>query len=338
MANRPVSVVPLHELADGQEADLFVLLAHKEECRTRDGKPYWRVTFRDAKRTVTFPLWAESPLATECRETWTAGDCYKLRAVLRNTTFGPQLDIKKIRLATDDDRADGYDPLAFVPQSRFSISEMYESLLALVRTEITTRELADLVLAILTQHRVLLHDVAGGTHHHDFRGGLLEHTLSVARNAVLLADKYRELYPHVFTAEARDVAIAAAVLHDMGKLEELSTSAAGTEFTAVGELVGHIVLSRDLIRAEAAKHRLPGGLLLRLEHAVLAHQGTAEWGSPKRPMTLEALIVYYAAELDARFQMMVEAIERDTSDGPLTGKQNALKQRVYRGPTGERSD
>ena len=93
----PAPVVPLSELAEGQEADFFALLSEKQELTTRDGKPYFRVSFRDARREVGFPIWSDSPLAAACRNEWAVGEFYKLRAMLRQTNYGPQLEIRKIR-------------------------------------------------------------------------------------------------------------------------------------------------------------------------------------------------------------------------------------------------
>ena len=82
-------IMPLCELAEGQEADFFALLTEKQELKTRDGKPYHRVTFRDAGREVGFPIWADSPLADSCRNEWTPGQFFKMRAVLRQEKRGP---------------------------------------------------------------------------------------------------------------------------------------------------------------------------------------------------------------------------------------------------------
>ena len=79
------SLTPLGDLTNGQEADFFALLAGKEELTTRDGKPYHRVTFRDAAREVSFPIWNDTSWSTVCREQWTVGEFYKLRALYRET-------------------------------------------------------------------------------------------------------------------------------------------------------------------------------------------------------------------------------------------------------------
>ena len=98
-------VVVLSEMQHGQEADLFVLMTVKEELTTRDGKPYFKVGFRDHGREVSFPIWHDSPWATDCREPWQPGTFYKLRAVYRDTNYGPQLDLRKIREVSTADRS-----------------------------------------------------------------------------------------------------------------------------------------------------------------------------------------------------------------------------------------
>src|SRR5437588_1751272 len=106
VATRNKSIVQLSEMINSQEADLFVLMTGKEELRTRDGKPYYKIGFRDHAREVSFPIWHDSPWGVECREQWKPGTFYKLRAVYRETTYGPQLDIRKIREVC---QADGDD-------------------------------------------------------------------------------------------------------------------------------------------------------------------------------------------------------------------------------------
>src|SRR5688572_3651357 len=118
MSPRLLPLVLLSELVDGQEADVFALLSAKSEATTRDGKPYWRISFRDASREVSFPIWSDSAFSDTCRQ-WQVGQCYKLRTIYCETKFGPQLDIKKIRLVTTEDKADGFDAWSFLPRSKF---------------------------------------------------------------------------------------------------------------------------------------------------------------------------------------------------------------------------
>ena len=103
-------IVAMADLASGEEGDFFALIAEKQTLLTKDGKPYYRVTFRDARRDCSFPIWSDAPLADACRDEWTVGEFYKLRALYRETNYGPQLEIRKIRAVEPSDEADGFSP------------------------------------------------------------------------------------------------------------------------------------------------------------------------------------------------------------------------------------
>jgi 3'-5' exoribonuclease len=135
--------------------------------------------------------------------------------------------------------------------------------------------------------------------------------------------------------------IAGAILHDIGKLKEIEQQSGGAVYTSAGALIGHLVQGRDIVREAAA--RLNGATrhddgaplndetLLRLEHIIVSHQRLPEWGSPKPPMTPEALIVHYADDLDAKYNMMYFVLRDNTEPGSLTSKKNVLFQQVYKG-------
>jgi 3'-5' exoribonuclease len=322
----------LAELTTGQEADFFALLSRKEEMATREGKPYWRVTFRDARRQVSFPVWDNSPWAVECRDRWTPGAFYKLRAMYRETSYGGQLDIRKIREVAEADTADGFDPAMCLPQSRFEPRAMMEELLALGREKIPPGPLQQLVQSILSAHQdLLLRLPAARRNHHACAGGWLEHTLSVTRTATFLAEKYAQLYPDLQPPLDVGMVVAGAILHDIGKLRELDPQPELAAYTAEGELIGHILLGRDIVREAAAGVPLPSDMLLRLEHLILSHQRLPEWGSPKPPMTPEALLVHYADDSDAKFAIMAGILRDDVTPGLMTSDKNLLRQKVYRG-------
>ena len=326
------TTVALADLVQGQEADFFALLAAKEELTTRDGKPYFRVTFRDARREVSFPIWGDTTWAAACRDQWTVGEFYKLRAQYRETNYGPQLEIRKIRLVKPEDAADGFDPAMCLPRSRFDPQAMYNELMEIAEHSILDAQLSAFVRAILEQYREVLLELPAAKHnHHAYLGGYLEHVLNVARSCVYLAEKYADLYADVQPPLEKDLIVAGGVLHDIGKVRELAATPTGAEYTASGSLIGHILQGRDILRETAAEHPLEEETLLRLEHIVVAHQRLAEWGSPKPPMTPEALIVHYADDMDAKLQMMMAALAEDKTEGPLTSSRNPLRQRIFRG-------
>ncbi|MEN6558111.1 MAG: HD domain-containing protein [Thermoguttaceae bacterium] len=327
-----MSIATLSELSSGQEADLFLLMTAKEELKTKQGKPYFRVGFRDGAREVSFPIWGDSPWAADCRDAWNPGTFYKIRAVYLETSFGPQLEIRKIREATDADVADGFDPTACLPKSRFEPEAMFDELLTIAR-DIRNPALRKLVESLLTDHREqILKHPAARRNHHAFVGGLLEHSLSVARTCVYLADKYADYYPDLKPPLDKDLVVAGGILHDIGKLREMRQRPEGAEHTPEGSLIGHILIGRDMVREAASRMSdLDSDVLLRLEHLIIAHQGRPDWGSPKLPMTPEALLVHYADDLDAKYAMMVGVLRDDTTPGPVTSRKNILMQAVYRG-------
>jgi 3'-5' exoribonuclease len=331
MATRPIPIIPLSQVLEGQEADMFVLLVAKSEGTTRDGKPFWRVTFRDAGREVSFPVWNDSAFSEACKNEWKVGTCYKLRAVYAETKFGPQLDIRKIRPVTSEDKAEGFDEWSFVPRSKFDPAAMFTELVALAEREIAEPGLRDLTTNLLNEHKLTLLTLpAARRNHHAFVGGFLEHVLSVTGNAVFLADKYSRDYPELNPPLSRDLVIAGAILHDIGKVWELKTTPAGAEYTAAGELIGHVLLGRDMVRAAAVRHSLSPEIMLRLEHIIVSHQRLPEWGAPKPPMTPEALLVHFADDVDAKFQTALAALA-ESGDDAFTTNRNPLGYRIFRG-------
>jgi 3'-5' exoribonuclease len=192
--------------------------------------------------------------------------------------------------------------------------------------------LRKLVDSILTKYRdEILTFPAARHNHHAFIGGLLEHTLSVTRTSMFLADKYAEYYPDMQPPLNKSMVVAGAILHDIGKLREYDCRPEGAAFSAAGALIGHILLGRDIVREAAAELNLEADTLLRLEHIIVAHQRLPEWGSPKPPMTPESLLVHYADDIDAKYHMMAAILKNDANPGPVTSKKNVLMQHVYKG-------
>lgn len=326
-----IKLVRLCDLSNGEEADTFALLSSKTEATTREGKPYLRVTFRDAVREVSFPIWNESAWSAAARGEWQVGEFYKLRAIFRQTNFGPQLDIRKIRAVLPTDAEDGFDPKDCQPRTRFDPAAMFAQLLSLADQELQHVPLKDLTKELLIEHReVLLGLPAARRNHHAFAGGFLEHVLSATRNAIFLADKYGRDYDDLVPPLCRDLVIAGAILHDIGKVQELQATPGGAEYSLVGELLGHILLGRDMVRDKALELNFSGEMLLRLEHIIVSHQRLAEWGSPKPPMTPEAMLVHFADDCDAKFHTLYTAL-LEPGTTPFTSSKNPLQYKIFRG-------
>jgi len=327
-----MEVKTLSTMTPDEIADVFVLIIKKDSLVTRQGKPFYKVTFRDELKEVSVPVWHDSQLWEDCQNRWQVGKYYKVRGSIQQTKFGEQLQIAIIREANEDDFDEGFSPEKYSPRSKFDPEEMYDELLELVKENTTSETLLELTLTILEENaEALLSHPAAKSNHHAFHGGLLEHTLSVTKTAVYLAEKYSTSHPEMQPPLNVGLVVCGAALHDIGKLRELDTDSLETVYSPQGHLIGHLLLGRDIVRETAAKlEDIDPVMLLRLEHLIIAHQRLPEWGSPKEPATPEALLVHYADDIDAKFQIMSEILEKDTTEEPLTTHQNVLRTALYK--------
>jgi len=338
MSKPKPAVVPLHQLRAGQPADFFALLAEKIRGTTRDGKPYYTCRFRDLRRTAEAKVWADSPLFAECEADWQPGMMFKVRgAYTEHEKYGPQVELHQVRPVRDEDRADGFREADLVERSRFDSDAMLADLRTLAEAEIKDVPLRQLVLALLDRHAdALKHLPAHPRTFYPFPGGWLEHTLSVVRSAMMLADKYATHYPELTPPLNRDLVAAGAVLHDIGRAAEFAVGDPGLppEPTVPGHLFGHLFLGRDLVR-DAARDvpDLNPELLTLLEHVVVSHLTRPEWGSPRLPAIPEVLILHHADDLDAKFEMFARCLTRDSADGPLTDRDPVLGKQLLKGRT-----
>ncbi len=333
MVKSKPAAVQLCEMKEGQTADCFVLLVQKDARQTRAGKPFFSLMMRDRARKVTVPIWNDSEFFAACEHEWQPGQFFKVRGTFRNTEWGPQLEIERIRAAGDQDRDDGFDPANFSQRTQFDPDKMFRELVDTAEEHIADRPLRKLVLLLLSRYEQGVRTIPAATHnHHAFVGGFLEHVLSVTRTAVYLADKYTDYYADLTPPISKSLVVAGAILHDIGKLRELDTTGAQPVYSVEGRLLGHMILGRDIVREEAKGiDGLTAQTLLLLEHIIAAHQGQREWGAVVEPHTVECLLVHYADDLDAKVNMMVQALAKDTGAGPFTSRENPLRRHVFKG-------
>lgn len=326
-------VVKLSELAPDQFADSFVLLADKKQGMTRDGKPYYSCRFRDARRVVTVMIWSDDPLYNPCAQEWQEGQSFKVRGTYQaSEKYGPQLKLVQIRVAQDSDRAEGFDPDELVEHSRFHPADMLAELRQLAEQHIADEPLRKLVLTLLERHAGPLSRLpATPERFHPFRGGLLEHILSVTKSCLWLADRYATYYAELHPPLNRDLVVAGAMLHDLGRVVELEEDLSGSQPTVPGKLFGHLLLGRDLVRDAAREQGDVHPELVRLlEHLIVSHLTLPEWGSPRLPMIPEVLILHHADDLDAKLEMYARCLSRDRSPGPFTDRDPSLGKQLLK--------
>ncbi|MBI3411233.1 MAG: HD domain-containing protein [Planctomycetes bacterium] len=334
MAKPKSPVVRLSEMTPGQSGDFFVLLAERVRGARKDGKPFYSCRFRDTGRSAAFMAWSDGPWFETCEKDWREGQFYKIRGAYdEHKVYGAQIDIGNIRPVTDDDRAGGFDPLEFVDKSRYDPEAMYQELWSIAETHIADMPLRRLALTILTRTAKQLKRVPATTRHfHPFAGGLLEHVLSVTHTCIHLVDKYAAHYGDLEPPLNRDLVVAGAMLHDIGRCVEFEGEVTNVQRSVAGHLLGHLFLGRDLVRDTARElGDINPDLLQLLEHIIVTHLNLPEWGSPKLPLIPECLIVHHADDLDAKLEMYMRCLERDLEPGAFTVRDPALGRQLYKG-------
>ncbi len=288
--------------------------------QTRNGKHFIQLVLRDHSAAVKALRWDST------REEFRGVEQNPfLRVSGRVEEYQGNLQVVVDELEpvnSDDARV---DPSEFLPRSRFDLDQMQKELESRI-ISIRPDELRKLVLEVLDRpglRQSFRNTPAGKSMHHAYVGGLLEHVLSLAQLAEKVCDHYRWL--------DRGMLLAGVILHDIGKTAELNCET-GFGYTDEGQLIGHIVIVAGWIREAAQKLEIDPEIALQLEHLVVSHHGRLEFGSPKRPMTAEALALHFIDNLDAKLAGFWQAY-RESNPGPSDtrwGDQNfMLETRPY---------
>jgi 3'-5' exoribonuclease len=324
--------VRLCELASGQSGDFFAQLSERARSQTRDGKPFYSCRFRDARRTVTCMVWADGGWYEACERDWQEGQFYKIRGTYaEHERYGAQIEIHNLRLATEADRADGFDPAELVDRSRYDSAAMLTELRSLAEKYIADAPLRKLVLTLLDRHAGPLQRLpATQRNYYPFCGGLLEHLLSVTHISLNLVETFAARYKELKPPLNRDLVVAGAILHEIGRVVEFTGEAGTVQQTVEGRLFGHLLLGRDLVRATAQELGDVNPELLRLlEHIIITHLTLPEWGSPRLPLVPECLIIHHADDVDAKVEMYVRCLTRDKEPGACKKSCVRGQGRVY---------
>ena len=287
----------LKDYHDGDRVYDIYLCKHKQAAVTKNGKTYWNVILQDKSGTMDAKVWDPNSAGIEEFEPMdyieVGGDVSSFQGAL-------QISVKRVRVCREGD----YEPANYLPVSKKNIEEMYKELLAIVqRTK--NPFLKELLEAFFVKDADFIkkfkNSSAAKSVHHGFVGGLLEHTLSVAK----LCEFYCTQYPML----KRDLLITAALLHDMGKIKEISPFPLN-DYTDDGNLLGHIVMGVEMVGEKVRDiPGFPPVLAGEIKHCILAHHGEYEYGSPKKPAIMEAVALNFADNTDAKMQTFTELLE-----------------------------
>lgn len=297
----------LKDFKDGDRVHDVYLCKHKQAAVTKNGKNYLNVILQDKSGTMDAKVWDPNSAGIDEFEVM---DYIEVGGDVSSFMSSLQISIKRVRVCDEGE----YNPADYLPVSEKNIDEMYQTLLAMID------KTKDVYLKQLL-HKFFVEDEAfvkqfknssaAKTVHHGFVGGLLEHTLSVAT----MCEFYCTQYPML----KRDLLIAAALCHDIGKTKEISPFPFN-DYTDDGNLLGHIVMGSEMVGEKA--RMIPGFpkvLEAELKHCILSHHGEFEYGSPKKPAIVEAVALNFADNTDAKLQTFKEVLQNAEKGNPWMG-------------------
>ncbi len=310
------------DLQNGRDVAGVFLIASAQQGQARNG-PFWKLELRDMSGGLEAKIWSPQ---SQAYPSLSAGDLAEVTG--RVTMYRERLEIAvdRLRVLEADERA-SLDLSLFMAASERPGSELLAELRELCRANFLHGPWKKLALSFLQDadvaERLLLAPAAKGMHH-AYAGGLLEHTLSVCRLCLRLADHYPEL--------DRQALLAGALFHDMGKLWELSQGLS-VDYTSEGRLLGHIQIVVDKLAPFLRKSGLEEPLALHLKHLILSHHGLLEFGSPRLPATAEALLLHYADNIDAKMNQVANALSGLAEGEEGWSSYNpGLERHLYRSP------
>ncbi len=286
----------------GKTVETVLKVVSKRLQESKDQKKFLLMTLSDRTGSVRAVDWYN---AQENDAKVKSGDVLKVRGRLVYFEDRIQLNVDKDVDSIKVLEAGEYDPSRFVSKSQKDPEELLKETERMIAS-VKDREIRDLLFTIFRDRKMrdMLKEAPAGVRvHHAYIGGLLEHSLTVAE----MADRISRLYDL-----NRDLLIAGALLHDIGKAVEYSIGPSGIEITTEGELKGHIIAGIEIVRDFAKRVRISRDKLLELEHIIASHHGDFEYGSPVLPKTPEALVIHFLENMDAKLARFFEI--RDKSD------------------------
>lgn len=287
-------------LCEGETIRNVYLCKGKRSAETRNGKPYDNLILQDKTGTLDGKVWDPN---SQGIADYGEKDFIEVFGDVINYNGNLQLNIRQIRKAEEGE----YNPADYMPTTEKSVDGMYEELTAYIR-QISNKYLRQVLEFYYIKDEAFIKKFkahsAAKTVHHGFSGGLLEHTLSVTRMCDYFATSYSILN--------RDLLLSSAILHDIGKVKELSDFP-DNDYTDEGQLIGHIVIGVEMINdAIRSIPGFPEKLAHELKHCIVAHHGELEYGSPKKPALAEAVALNMADSTDAKLQTLTELFKGKT--------------------------
>jgi 3'-5' exoribonuclease len=288
----------VRDLAEGNSISEVFALSQAQRKEAKNG-PYWQLTLTDRTGSIEARIWYPQSQQFEGLQP------EQFVAVNGQVaSFKDQLQMNITDMAVIDPHEAGLDLADFLPSSAVPPEELLREMEEFLNTELTFKPWSSLCKSVLRDEHIrasILSAPGAKAIHHAYAGGLLEHTLAIMRICRALS----ELYPQA----DKEILIVAALFHDLGKAFELSHGIS-REYTDAGRLLGHIQIGLETLEPFLRKTKdLPESLAMHLKHLIIAHHGELAFGSPCIPQTVEAFILHYADNLDAKINTVQGALK-----------------------------
>ncbi|MFO7860495.1 MAG: OB-fold nucleic acid binding domain-containing protein [Desulfosalsimonas sp.] len=305
------------QLKSGQAVTELFVLAEKTLSHKKDGAPYLSIALSDKTGRVRGVVWDN---VEQIADAAAAGDVVRVQGNVSEYRGGLQVVVKELEPAET-----GADPADFLPATRRNPEQMLERIIALGQA-VSSDVLRGLLDAFWNDASFVAQfkkAPAAKKMHHAYIGGLLEHSLSLS----LLADRVAGHYSGI----DRDLLITGAILHDIGKINEFVFDTS-IDYSSEGRLVNHIVIGVGMLEEKIRQiPDFPQKTALLLRHMMVSHHGSRELGSPEPPKTLEAVLLNYLDEIDAKINGIREFMESQDAGAEWTGYHKPLERFFYRG-------
>ena len=310
------------QIRDRDAVDSVFLVREKTTALAKNGKPYLTLKLMDRSGEIEGRLWDQ---VEELGGLFGKDDFIQVRGRASLYMGKMQLVVQSLhRMAEEEVELEEFLPVS--PRDSGTMKQELSHLVASIRDE-HLRALMNAFTEDAAFYRRYCSAPAGKNMHHAYLGGLLEHSLSVA----CLVDDICARYPQL----NRDLLLVGALLHDAGKVQELSFSRS-FDYTDIGKLMGHIVLGVEMIEQKAREiPGFPAALSMLLKHMLLSHHGQYEYGSPKLPQTLEAVALNYLDDLDSKINGVLLHMQKEPeTEGAWTGYHRFYERNFFRGNRG----
>jgi 3'-5' exoribonuclease len=312
------------QMADGEAIEEVYLVSDKQLRANRNGNLYLQVELRDRTGAISARLWNAGEHLFRSFDT---GDFLQVKGKVQLFQGALQMILSHIERI----EAEKIELADFLPHTEHDVSKLLERLRGIL-LRLGNPHLKALVECFLMDDEFLrgfCQAPAGIRNHHAYLGGLLEHVVTLLD----AAERILPLYPEL----DRDLLLAGIFLHDIGKVRELSFGKAFA-YTDEGQLVGHLIIGVEMLMEKAAKvpdltgEPFPPELLLRLKHMILSHHGSYEFGSPRLPMTPEAIALHHLDNFDAKVHSFTRDIREDrNTTSAWTPYNQSLQRRLFKG-------